>query len=424
MRGTNLAPAAALWAWTSAAQSEEPPAEYPANPAVGPGGTAFKDSPHFRIYDVPSEALADSALASLESAYTCFVTDLNWRSPGLGFQTAPSDEGPRYKVNVYNVGTGLGAAANTGLDWDTGMSFINVEAAYVGEASVTVHEFGHSLTYAAGSWIEQWVTGAWWEPVANFVADTWLTSDLCASAREAHGQPRGDSLINLRKTVGDSWQVIVDGSPDTGNYYDAWPFLAYVHRNPDGYAGLGLAAFPGVWTAYEPGSNVTPLHVLQALAAPARIQEVVGRYWARMAYVDIGHEKAREAFERARAAGELDYGNLDALGDGRYRVRAGRRPQYMGANINPLRGTGYTVWVRVEADMAFTATLAVRGRDGVVRYVDLVDGIGEAAVEEGAEASLVVANTPETLINYDPFELTDEVRRGLDYTVELGGATA
>lgn len=412
---------AALWAYATAAQDVDPPAEYPANPAVGPGGITFKDSPHFRIYDAPTEALADSALASLESAYTCFVTHLNWRSSGLSFLTEPTNEGPRYKVNVYNVGTGLGAAANTGLDWDSGMSFINVEAAYVGEPSVTVHEYGHCLTYAAGSWIEQWVTGAWWEPTANFVADTWLTSDLCADAREQYGQPRGESLINLYKNIGDSWQVIVDGTRDTGNYYEAWPFLAYVHNNPDNYTGLGLATFPGVWTEYERGSNVTPLHVLQKLAGEVRIQEVVGRYWARMAYVDIGNERAREVFERER--GGLNYANLDAVGDGRYRVKAGRQPLYMGASIIPLTGTG-AVSVTVSAEMAFTATLAVRGADGVVSYVDLVDGVGEATVEDGGEASLVVANTPDELINYDPFELTDEVRRGLDYTIEISGATA
>lgn len=413
--------AAGLCAYVTAAQSADPPAEYPANPAVGPGGTRFKDSPHFRIYDAPTDALADSALASLESAYTCFVTHLHWRSSGLSFLTEPSDDGPRYKVNVYNVGTGLGAAANTGLDWDSGMSFINVEAAYVGEPTVTVHEYGHCLTYAAGSWIEQWVTGAWWEAVANFVADTWLTSDLCAEAREEYGQPGGDSLINLQKIVGDSWQVIVDGTPDTGNYYEAWPFLAYVHNNPDNYTGLGLATFPGVWTEYDRGSNVTPLHVLQKLAEPAKIQEIVGRYWARMAYMDIGNEKAREAFERER--GGLKYEKLDSVGAGRYRVKAGRQPLYMGANIVPLSGTG-AVSVRVSSEMPFTATLAVKGADGMVNYVDLVDGVGDATVEEGGEASLVVANTPDELINYDPFELTDEVRRGLDYTVEISGATA
>ncbi len=33
--------------------------------------------------------------------------------------------------------------------------------------------------------------------------------------------------------------MLVDGTADTGNYYEAWPFLAYMTANPDGYAGLG-----------------------------------------------------------------------------------------------------------------------------------------------------------------------------------------
>jgi hypothetical protein len=42
---------------------------------------------------------------------------------------------------------------------------------------------------------------------------------------------------------------------------------------------------------------------------------------------------------------------------------------------------------------------------------------------EGEEASLVVVNTPAMLIQYDPFSISGDVARGLDYTVQLTGAT-
>ena len=397
-----------------------PPTEYQGNGAIGPGGTQFKDSAHFRIYNAPSNDVADNMIRSLESAYTCFVTHLGWRSTGLSFRDK-EDKGPWTKVNVYNVGTGLGAAANTGTDDKAGMSFINVEAAYLTTPSVTVHEYGHCLTYAAGSWIEQWVTGAWWEAVANFVADTWLTSDLCAEARAEYDQPGGDSLIDLNKNIGDSFQIIVDGSTNTGNYYQAWPFLSYIYNNPDNYTGLGLATFPGVWTEYEPNSQVTPLHVIQKLVGETKVQDIVGRYWARMAFVDIGHPKAHEAFEKNRS--KFNYQNLDPAGNGSYRVKPARRPQYMGASIVPLKGTGAISANITASSMPFTATLAVRGADKAVRYIDLVDGAGEATVEAGGEAMLVVVNTPDALINYDPFKLTDVEKKGLDYTVTLAGAT-
>lgn len=284
-----------------------PPAEFTPNTKVGPGGSRFKDSPHFRIYDAASDAVADTIIQSLESAYDCFVEGQGWRSTGLSFNTE-TDTGPWYKMNVYSVADlGPNTAANTGTDPSEGLSFLNVVAEWMDTPAITVHEFGHALTYAERYWIDQGRTGAWWETVANFVADTFITSPICADARARHGQPEGDTLISLSKVVGDSYRVIVDGTSG-GNYYDAWPFLAYVANNPDGYAGLGMANFRNVWLQYSRDSNETPLHVLERLATSASIQAVVGRYWARMAYVDIGHPKARDLFDSTR--GTLNYASM------------------------------------------------------------------------------------------------------------------
>jgi hypothetical protein len=83
--------------------------------------------------------------------------------------------------------------------------------------------------------------------------------------------------------------------------------------------------------------NETLLHVLELLAAPTRIQTVVGRYWARMAYVDIGHKKAQQLFQKNCRS--LNYTNLGSLGTCLYQVKATRQPRYMGANIIPINGT-------------------------------------------------------------------------------------
>jgi hypothetical protein len=261
------------------------------------------------------------------------------------------------------------------------------------------------------------VTGAWWEATANFVADTYLTSGLCKKARDELRQPEGDSLIELGKTIGNSYLTIVDGTRDTGNYYQAWPFLAYLHNNPDNFTGLGLATFPGVWTKYARNSNETPLHVLQRLASPARIQDVVGRYWARMAFVDIGNAKAKAVFERDRS--KLNYRNLDSVeGQRRFRVKRDRQPRYMGANIIPIKGTG-AIGVNVTAPSAFTATLVVKGPSGSVEYVPMKGGSGTVNAQTGSEVALVVANTPDKLLQFDPFKLSQEALKGLDYTVDL-----
>ncbi len=400
-----------------------PPADFLANPKVGPGGTKYKDYPHFRIYNAQNDSIADGASKPLEAAYQCYVNDLGWRSSGLSFRQE-TDDGPFYKVNVYRVEDLPGAAANTATDQTAGLSFLNVVTKYMTEPSITVHEFGHALTYAAHWWIDQGRTGAWWETIAQFVADTYITSPVCAAARKAYVQPEGTTLVDLKKVIGDSFQVIVDGTKNSGNYYQAWPFFTYMFNNPDNYTGLGHGIFPAVWTRYKRNSNETPLHVLERLVVPdTRIQTVVAQYWARMAYVDIDHRQAAQLFASSRRS--LNYANLDALTGGKYRVKPARQPRYMGANIIPLKATGTgTVGVNVTATAAFTATLAVRAASGTVRYVVLDKGVGEAAVGTGEEATLVVANTPDALILFDPFSLTAEANKGLDYQVQLTGASA
>lgn len=277
-----------------------PLVKFTPNTRVGPGGTKYKDSPHFRVYNAANDNVANTILQTLESAYECFVTGQGWRSTGLSFNQ-DHDNGPWYKMNVYSVADlGPNTAANTGTDSTSGLGFLNVVTKWMNTPSITVHEYGHALTYAERYWINQGRTGAWWESVANFVADTFITSPICAAARSNYKQPEGDTLINLNKVISDSYQVIVDGTSGSGNYYDAWTFLTYITNNPDNFAGLGRKNFQNVWLKYQRDSNETPLHVLERLASPVRIQAVVGRYWARIAYVDIGHPKAQALYDRTK----------------------------------------------------------------------------------------------------------------------------
>jgi len=406
---------------------ETAPAQFTPNATPGGGGNKYLDSPHFRMYNYTSVTVANSTFKSLEAAYTCFVEDLGWRSTGLSYNGDSkgnlNDAGPYYKLNVYNVGGISGAAANTGTESATGLAFLNIVTQYLNTPSIFVHEFGHALTYCEKYWIDQVRTGAWWETIANFVADTYLTSSVCANGRAKYGQAEGDTLIDLNKVIGDSFQVMVDGTQNSGNYYQAWPFFTYLTNNPDNYAGLGWSIFPSVWTKYSRNSNETPLHVLERLASPTRIQTAVGRYWARMAYVDIGHKKAQALFQKNRK--NFNYANLDSLGGGKYRVKAARQPRYMGANIIPLKGTGaVTASVTAASNSPFTATLGILAANGVVRYLDFVNGTIQASVASGEEATLVVANTPNALLLYDPFKLTADLNKGLDYRLELTGVTA
>jgi hypothetical protein len=405
-----------------ALETQAEPATFLPNPSAGGGGSRYKDSPRFRVYNT-TDAQATGALKLLESAYTCFVEDLGWRSSGLSYNLA-TDTGPYYKLNAYGLPSGAsigGAGGVMSSDARTGQSFIKIVASTITQAQVTVHEYGHSLTYYERTWVDQGRTGAWWETVAQYVAETFMNSPLCEKARKKYNVPEGRTMINLVKVIGSSHQVLVDGTKGSANnIYDAWPFLTYITNNPDGYKGLGRNAVRDMFRKYKRKSNETPFHVLERVSEGASVQKVVGRYWARMAYVDIGSKQAQQNFGTVRT--RINYANLDSSGSGSYRVKAARQPRYMGANIIPLKGRG-AVTVKVTSTAPFTATLAIRSKS-VVRYVDLPGGVGNATMGEGSEATLVVANTPATLYIYDAFAIRGEAAKGLDYQVRLTGATA
>ncbi|KAF4892153.1 hypothetical protein CGCVW01_v014252 [Colletotrichum viniferum] len=372
---------------SSTLAARAPPASFTANPSVGPGGSSYRDSAHFRVYAVDLSAV-DRALSMLEGVYACFVTTLGWRSTGLSYNDATDDDGPWQKVNVYSVASLPGAAGVMHSDGAAGMAWLEVQNAYLTVPGVTVHEFGHGLHYHQKTWVNQGRTGAWWETLANWVADTYLTSP----------------------------PVIVDGSVNTGNYYQAWPFLTYLTNNPDGFAGLGSDVVRQLQVPYSANSNETPLHTLQRVSTGVTVAKVVGKYWARMAYVDIGHRQAQSVFLSQRS--RINYANIDSTGSGSYGVKAARQPRYIGANIIPLKSPSGTVTARADhderaADVAFGCEEHWQWR-----------GAGSVSVASGEEASLVVANTPVNLVLYDPFALTSEVNTGVDYSFTLSGATA
>ncbi|KAF2004841.1 hypothetical protein P154DRAFT_616604 [Amniculicola lignicola CBS 123094] len=399
-----------------------PPAQYTANPSIGGGGTQYKDSAHFRVYGVDSTT-ADSTLKMLEAAHNCFVETLGWRTPSLTYKS--NADGPYYKMNVYKVeaSTMPGAAAQTWTDANAGLAYLKVVGQYMTTPGVIVHEFGHAMHYSEKNWIDQLRTGAWWETIANFIADTYIATSTCASAKASQSLSTtpGDSLIDVKKVIGDSHQVLVDGTSGSGNYYQAWPFLAYITNNPDNYSGLGKEVLLNMIRKYKLNSNETPLHSLERLLSGVTIQKVVGRYWAHMAYVDIGHAKAQAVFASQQKS--LNYANLDSNGNGKYTIKTARQPRYMGANIIPLKATGTSVSVAVTASGAYTATLAVKASSGSVRYVDVVNGNAAVTLASGETVTLVVVNTPSALALYDPFSIPADVNKGLEYSVQITGAT-
>lgn len=400
--------------------------------ATGPGGTNFADSDHFRFFDTPDDKL-QPAIDMAEAALECFVETLGWRNPMLDNEDTDDADGPYTKINIYTVaGADPLLGDNAGImttDEETSDAYIKIMEEWVDTASVLVHEFAHVLNHHQKTWIQgEAASGTWWETLANWVYDTYATSDLCATARTNHGQKaEEDTIFEPKKVIGDSFQVIVDGSKDNGNYYQAWPFFTYLTTNPDDVPGLGRDAMLELMKQHSAGE--TPLHTLAKLLPEntATVADIVGKYWARMAYVDIGHPLARDKFlDTRKDDSAINFVNVDSTGPDTYKVRPDRMPRYMGANIMPLETSpGSEIKVKIETTGEYTAYLAVRQwKNWSVRYVQLFDGEATALMEKDEEPSLVIAHTPAELLSYNGFVLEgDPASVGLDYSFTMTGAT-
>ncbi|TLS26367.1 hypothetical protein PpBr36_04913 [Pyricularia pennisetigena] len=424
----------------------------PAEPAVfgmyskgaeGNGSSipAHVDSPHFRIYlgSSTTEAQATKALKPLEAAYDCFVGKLGFVSSGL-HQYGTPEKGPYYKTEIYMVDTltnGPEFDGYTQYDTTTGRAWVKIKNGYLERPYLSVHEYGHVLHWHQGlrnAWARIPNCQPWNEALANWVADVYLTSgdDVCGPSRTKFDAPGGDSVYETYKVVGESYLSIVDATSRTkGNPYQAWPFFQYLFRNPDNFEGLGQDVVPAMLRATpDVGTDETPLHVLQRVMGESRkVQEVVAKYWARMANGDIGHESIQKSTLDNKQFMHM-YNFPNPPQDGAYRVSPDRAPQYMGATMGKLvmaegvRRADVNV-TAVNATMAFTAMFAVRdSATSKVRYQTLEGGSGSVDLAATEDATLVVVNTPATLLKYNAGILNmTEAARKLDFSVSMTGAT-
>jgi hypothetical protein len=246
-----------------------------------------------------------------------------------------------------------------------------------------------------------------------------MTSPFCAPSRKKYGFESAPSKLQWEPVINNAHLVLVDGTPGKGNYYESWPFLAYLTYNPDKIEGLGKFAVRDMIRSFKRPSRETPLHSLAKIIAPTSVNEVVAKYWARAAVGDIGHPNSRPSFESARK--RLNFASVDKNEAG-YTIKSARAPKYMGAGIHPIKGTG-KISVKVTSEMPFTAKISIRTRSGAVSLIDLPKGAGEATIGAGDEASLVVVNTPDALIIYNGFEIAKSAAaKTLSYKVGITGA--
>ncbi|KAM0188063.1 hypothetical protein ACHAPI_010840 [Fusarium lateritium] len=391
---------------------------------VAPGGLLSKNSTSFQIMGGTLDR-AERALDLLEAAFDCFAVKLQWGPPHTSIVNFEKHKGPFPKLDVYSVKSVLSGRVVGSFNWnsETGKAWIEVVDSHL-DSGTLIHEYGHSLHFFQMAWLDQSHTKAWQETFANWVQDTYQNSKLCASSREKYKQGLQPSLFDPQRVFGESYQVISHASTSFGdawgNQYRAWPFFTYLTNNPDDFVGLGQDTVRQLNLQYKMGSAETPLHTLSRISKNATVGDIVGRYWARMAYVDIGHPLAQGEFFQER--GRIDWANVKDIGNGTYKPHPKRRPQYMGANIIPIKVFGWKFEVKVTSDDEYVATVAIHQRYGKASYVTLANGAATINVMPDDEVSVVVANAPAKPILYNGFHLSEEVTKGLDYTLELKGA--
>ena len=143
----------------------------------------YAESEHFVIFygnndttGEVNEAFLKRNLEDYEKLWHCYgeylgMTEMNSDIYGKSQQ--------KYKTNVYLTYTGLDR-------FSEGWAFMSSEDGYGIEIispkamldDLTIaHEFGHVATLHQKAWVDQDITGAWWEPLANWFREMYLGSD-------------------------------------------------------------------------------------------------------------------------------------------------------------------------------------------------------------------------------------------------------
>jgi hypothetical protein len=324
----------------------------------------------------------------------------------------------------------------------TGAGFVIVDSDYITQLGVMSHEYGHVLSMAEPAWWNQQNTFGWAETLGNYIAETYR-SDLCAESRVAANDTigTGGTAFQAFVTIGQSYRSLVDPY----NKYFAWPFLSYLTYNLDNHTGFGADTLRMVFTTYNAKANETPFHTINGMAVSAgtTVQALVGKYWARIAFVDYGNSVAQNYFRYLQSG--LDYNNtfaVDGSDGNKYQVYPDRAPRYFGASIIPLNNVNATgVTATVSAQTSYTAYLVVQSvnlgvrfgnKYGEIKFIELVDSNGQGGIvktastdiADGDKVMLVVANTPDKLLMYDATQAdTGPAAVGMNFTFTLEGAT-
>ncbi|MCI7804819.1 MAG: DUF6055 domain-containing protein [Oscillospiraceae bacterium] len=334
----------------------------------------------------------------------------------------------KYKTNVYLTYTGLD-------QYPDGWAFMSAEDGYGIEIispnamldDLTIaHEFGHVVTMQQKAWVDQDITGAWWEATANWFREMYLGSDYyTGSVQTCWFEPY---IRNMSLTL-----------PHGRNYYEVWPFMVYISYNPDNLPGLGIDCVKRIISEAQPGEY--PFDTITRLFG-TDAQTVFGHYAKRMATFDFGAQEAYQSEFSKKLAQSPFYWNLFYTvleeGDNGWLVSPQEdAPMQSGINVIPLNIIGDSVTVDFkglsnDSSAAWQACIVTVDGNGNETYSDLF-GSGESATvsANGAvSAYLTVSAMPETLYKVNAFHKDNvssyksgDERRRYPYEVKITGAS-
>lgn len=391
----------------------------------------YVESEHFVIFygnndttGQVNDAFLQRNLEAYERLWKCYGEYLGMENMNVDIYGRSSQ---KYKTNVYLTYTGLD-------QYPDGWAFMSAEDGYGIEIispnamldDLTIaHEFGHVVTMQQKAWVDQDITGAWWEPLANWFREMYIGSDYyTGDTKTCWFEPY---IRNLSLTL-----------PHGRNYYEVWPFLVYISYNPDNLPGLGINAVKRIIS--EAQSNEYPFDTITRLFG-TDAQTIFGHYAKRMATFDFGAQEAyQDEFNKKLAQSpfywNLFYTVLQDNGTGWLQVPQEEAPMQSGINIVPLTITGDTISAELrgtsdDSNAGWKACIVTVDANGNESYSDLF-GSGEKmsiSANGAVSAYLTFSAMPDTLVKINAFHKdnvssykTGDERRRYPYEVKLSGA--
>ena len=143
----------------------------------------YAESEHFVIFygnndttGQVNEEFLQRNLRDYEQLWKCYGEYLGMENMNVDIYGRSAQ---KYKTNIYLTYTGLD-------QYPDGWAFMSAEDGYGIEIispnamldDLTIaHEFGHVVTMQQKAWVDQDITGAWWEPLANWFREMYLGSE-------------------------------------------------------------------------------------------------------------------------------------------------------------------------------------------------------------------------------------------------------